>query len=379
MLSLKEKLRLVGFAVGIFTCYTIFGIVHERIFRQGYENSDGSTEKFELATVYVAVQSISFAILSKIAIIVRKQPDDKVPQNYYLIAGFFCAAASTTASYALKYISYPAQVIVKAAKPIPVMILGVLIGRKSYSPQKYFFVLMIVVGVGVFSYSDKESSKGTVFGHCLIAFSLLCDGLLGGVEDRMRSIAKPTTLNFIFNINKYVSVILIAVLAVDGEGRALIEFAIRHPIVLLHISGVILIASFGQVFVAAMLTEFGPLPLSLVTTTRKFFTAFISVIIFGNNLSLRQWICTGVIFAALLMDSYFGKAPKASDNEAIEAESLNKTIDEEKAVNENGKIMNQEEIPLKITTETEIRQEDIPITILTKEETTVNGKLEVKK
>ena len=46
-----------------------------------------------------------------------------------------------------------------------------------------------------------------------------------------------------------------------------------------------------------MVSEFGPLPCSIVTTTRKFFTVLGSVIFFGNELSKRQWIGTSLVFS----------------------------------------------------------------------------------
>lgn len=47
----------------------------------------------------------------------------------------------------------------KSCKPIPVMLLGVLIGRKKYSLQKYLFVFMIVTGVALFIYKDTTKAK----------------------------------------------------------------------------------------------------------------------------------------------------------------------------------------------------------------------------
>ena len=44
----------------------------------------------------------------------------------------------------------------KSCKPIPVMILGVLLGRKSYPLRKYLFVLLIVAGVAMFMYKDGK-------------------------------------------------------------------------------------------------------------------------------------------------------------------------------------------------------------------------------
>lgn len=52
-------------------------------------------------------------------------------------------------------------------------------------------------------------------------------------------------------------------------------------------------------FIFLTVTEFGPLPCSIITTTRKFFTVLASVILFGNVLSGRQWI--GTILVCFIM------------------------------------------------------------------------------
>ena len=49
------------------------------------------------------------------------------------------------------------QVLGKSAKPIPVLILGVLFGRRSYPLIKYLCVLLIVGGVAIFLYKNKPS------------------------------------------------------------------------------------------------------------------------------------------------------------------------------------------------------------------------------
>lgn len=76
----------------------------------------------------------------------------------------------------------------KAAKPIPVMILGVLIGHKSYALKKYLFVLLIVIGVVLFMYKDQvkttaaDDSQGFGVGELLLIMSLTMDGLTGAVQ-----------------------------------------------------------------------------------------------------------------------------------------------------------------------------------------------------
>lgn len=65
------------------------------------------------------------------------------------------------------------------------MILGVLVGRKSYPLRKYFFVLLIVVGVVLFMFKDKNvttQNESIGFGELLLILSLLMDGLTGAIQ-----------------------------------------------------------------------------------------------------------------------------------------------------------------------------------------------------
>lgn len=85
---------------------------------------------------------------------------DGTRRSYYAVGAFTYLVAMVSSNMALQHINYPTQVIGKSCKPIPVMILGVLLGRKSYPLTKYLFVLMIVIGVGIFMYKDKASAAG---------------------------------------------------------------------------------------------------------------------------------------------------------------------------------------------------------------------------
>ena len=62
-------------------------------------------------------------------------------------------------------------------------------GRKSYSLLKYFFVLLIVLGVALFMYKDKAAAKGGEdevgglgLGELLLILSLACDGITGAIQ-----------------------------------------------------------------------------------------------------------------------------------------------------------------------------------------------------
>lgn len=69
MLSLRLKLKLLGFAVGILVCYTIFGVLQEKIFRGRYGDevqADGKKgEIFKLPISFGAMQSIFYTTFAK--------------------------------------------------------------------------------------------------------------------------------------------------------------------------------------------------------------------------------------------------------------------------------------------------------------------------
>jgi solute carrier family 35 (UDP-galactose transporter), member B1 len=240
-----------------------------------------------------------------------KSPEpNQTPQGWFAAAAFTYVSAMVCGNMALRTITYPTQVIAKSSKPIPVMLLGVLLAHKRYTVQKYFFVLMIVVGVILFIYKDGKSKEGETNGHIgliFIGMSLLSDGVLGAIEDRMRAATKPSALNFMFSINMFSAVFLTAGAVVTGEVLGFYEFATKYPEILFKIGSAAFVGSFGQIFIFMMISEFGPLPCSIVTTTRKFFTVLISVIFLGNPLSGRQEIATVLVFGALFADAFWGK------------------------------------------------------------------------
>merc|ERR1719474_1594932 len=115
---------------------------------------------------------------------VLKQGEDTTKSSFYACASFTYLLAMVTSNKALSWVNYPTQVIGKSCKPIPVMVLGVLVGKKSYPMLKYLFILMIVVGVAIFMYKDKVGTdKSTLsteeglfgVGELLLILSLTCD------------------------------------------------------------------------------------------------------------------------------------------------------------------------------------------------------------
>uniref|UniRef100_A0A1L8DES1 Putative udp-galactose transporter related protein n=1 Tax=Nyssomyia neivai TaxID=330878 RepID=A0A1L8DES1_9DIPT len=321
---MSEKTRFMIFAFGIFFCYFCFGILQEKITRGRYGddvNEDGTRgERFTFALALVGVQCIVNWCFAKGMLLVWKQKKDETHTGYYASASLTYLLAMISSNMALRWVPYPTQVVGKAAKPIPVMILAVLIGRKSYSLSRYLCVLTIVVGVVLFMYKDGKTStvdeeRGGL-GELLLILSLAMDGLTGAIQERMRASSAPSAQHMMLAMNGWSSAMVGVALLVSGEAVSFVHFTLKYPLLLWHLTTLALTGALGQLFIFLMVSGFGPLACSVVTTTRKFFTVLCSVLIFGNPLISRQWVGAVLVFVGLFSDMLTNKKPPAQPQAA---------------------------------------------------------------
>lgn len=328
-----NKKKAIIAALGIFVCYFYFGIIQEKITRGRYgdERQDDGThgEQFTYALALVGVLCLCNWIFAKAILIARSQNPDTTPKKYYATAALTYLIAMVSSNMALRWVPYPMQVVAKSAKPIPVMLLAVLCGRKSYTLQKYLFVVLIVAGVVLFMFKDGKTSSSPLeresLGQLLLITSLTMDGLLGAVQERIRQHSSPPALQMMSAMNGWSTLFLIPALLITGEAVEFVTFANKYPQMLGHLATLALASALGQLFIFMMVSSFGSLACSVVTTTRKFFTVLGSVLIFGNNLSGRQWIGTVLVFTGLFADMFYGKKRDADRKDPLKSENKSET------------------------------------------------------
>ncbi|KAG4080254.1 hypothetical protein HA402_010746 [Bradysia odoriphaga] len=331
---MNDRTRFIVCALGIFFCYFYFAILQEKITRGRYGdelNEDGSHgERFTFMLTLVGVQCLCNWIFVKGMLLAQPQKEDKTPTSYYISSALTYLLAMITSNMALRWVPYPTQVVGKSAKPIPVMILGVLIGNKKYDLKKYICIILIVIGVALFMYKDgkvssvKEETIG--LGELLLFLSLSMDGLTGAIQDRMRAASAPSGKQMMLGMNGW-STIMTGVAALGtGEFMEFIAFAGKYPHLWINLGMLALTGALGQLFIFMMVAGYGPLSCSVVTTTRKFFTVLCSVIFFGNVLVTRQWFGAVLVFAGLFADMFMGKKPQPTKKSAEKEKEKEKLI-----------------------------------------------------
>lgn len=178
----------------------------------------------------------------------------------------------------------------------------------------------MVIGVALFMYKDiggpsrKQTEGQAAFGELLLLLSLLMDGLTSAVQERMKAEHNSKSGHMMLSMNAWSAIFSGIAILVSGEFFEFIQFLHRYPYTVWHIATFSIAGACGQYFIFLTIAEFGPLPCSIITTTRKFFTVLGSILIFGNTLTLRQWLGTCTVFSGLFLDAIYGKDKSSKKN-----------------------------------------------------------------
>lgn len=80
---------------------------------------------------------------------IRNETPTQIPPVNFAVLGLTSMGSTYCSVRSLRYVIYPIQVLAKSCKPVPVMLMGALMGKK-YPLSKYLNVVMIVFGVALF-------------------------------------------------------------------------------------------------------------------------------------------------------------------------------------------------------------------------------------
>jgi UDP-galactose transporter B1 len=249
-----------------------------------------------------------------------------VPIQFYALAAFGYVTAVITSNAALIYINYPTQVLAKSCKMIPVVLMGFVFARKSYSVQQLVAVALISFGISIFMFdrfgqkvkNDDTAHDNNFWGLVLLVVSLLMDGLTATMQSKMREFKiQPSSDELMLFMNGFAVVFSGFGLLVSGTLLASLSFCYQHPEAVTDIFILCVCMSIGQIFIYWSIASYGPLVCSIITTTRKFFTILFSVFWYRHHMSGIQWISIGIVFIGLMwevlieeVEAYFNKGKK---------------------------------------------------------------------
>jgi len=323
---MMSTIKMAIAVAGIFASFGFFAILQEDLFKKEYgaDAKGKGGQKFKSTFFMMVAERGINALVAVVFLVVGGGSKCMVPVREIALSGGTQMMAMASSNEALRYVSYPTQVLGKSCKMVPVFLMGILIGGKKYDWTMYFQVAVVTAGVVVFNFgapvkAGKGGGSDSSYGLGLIAFSLFLDGLTGGLQDKVKNTvktlnpekgagAKLSMFESMLYTNLSGAVIALVLCAATGQIQEGIEFCKMggEPFIKALVSYSVC-SALGQCFIYFTITEFSPLLVSTVTTTRKIFSTVYSVFRNpDNSLNEMQWGGCALVFFGILFEMVAG-------------------------------------------------------------------------
>ncbi|GAB4820773.1 hypothetical protein N2152v2_007819 [Parachlorella kessleri] len=309
-LPVRTVLQLATCVAGIYGAYLTQGVIQETLSTKKFGPAG---ERFTHLSSLNAVQSWACFLWAFLLLrfFEADQQAGYPPWTAYWKAAITNCIGPACGYEALKYISYPAQVLAKSSKMIPVMLIGTVLHGKSYSLLEYVCCVAISVGISLFGAKSshkvtrKLASPNAPWGYTLCFFNLVLDGYTNAAQDEInRQYKRTSALQMMCWMNFWCGIYYLPVLFLaTSVGWDLLAFCSRHPQAGYDLLLFCACGALGQLFIFYTIKHFGSLANTLVTTTRKFFNILLSVLWNGNPLLPQQWAAVVLVFSGLLVSS----------------------------------------------------------------------------
>lgn len=292
----------------IYGAYITQGRVSEQLSKQRYGAEGERFEHLEALVGFQCAACCAWAVLLWLIFERTSRRQNPPPWSYCKI-GLTNVIGPACGTYALANISYPAQVLAKSCKSVPIMLTGSVLYKKRYSAVEYGSVLAIAGGVALFALSGGKArgalaDSNPALGYALVLANLLLDSYTNtSQDDLLRRYRETSSLHMMGWSNFWGALYYAAFFAFSGTGADVLAFCARHRDAAAHLLSFCVCGAIGQLGIFYTINAFGSLVCSIICTTRKFFSILLSVLLAGAVLSGRQSIAVLLVFSGLLCKS----------------------------------------------------------------------------
>lgn len=294
---------------GLQGSYLTWGILQEKIMTLDYPSGDGAVERFTDSQFLVFVNRILAFALAGLYVLATKQPTHRAPLSSYSYCSFTNIMSSWCQYEALKYVSFPTQVLAKASKIIPVMLMGKLVSRRSYEFYEYVSAVVISVGMTLFMLSsatgrDSSATITTLSGVVILAGYVAFDSFTSNWQSELfrRHHMSPTQM--MCGVNLFSCLLTTASLLQQGSFITSFQFALRHHRFLFDIALLSLTSATGQLFIFFTISKFGAIVFVIMMTIRQGLAILLSCIIYHHAISATGVVGVVLVFVALFLRLY---------------------------------------------------------------------------
>ena len=279
-------IRLAICTTGVYSMFLLWAIAQEKL--------STPPHRFPSPLILGTVQSILSALSAYLYISLKPKPTSKsptpTPPTQLLLRIFQCSLFITSAApfgyAAIAHLSYPAIVLGKSCKLIPVMFMNVLIYRRKFKPYKYLVVSIVSLGITIFFFDQKKNKNNKskvatagaspLLGLLYLLTNLLLDGLTNSTQDHIFvSFPSLTGQHLMLYTNLFSTLISLSLSLLPlpyipiihpttekvSELAIALTFIKQNPSVLKPLLQFAITGALGQIFIFETLQHFGSLTL----------------------------------------------------------------------------------------------------------------------
>lgn len=273
-------------------------------------------ELFKNSQFLVFINRILAFTVGIVVLFVKKQPPHTAPLYKYSYSSFSNIMSSWFQYEALKFVSFPTQVLAKACKVIPVMLMGKIVSKKTYEYHEYITAVMISLGVGVFLLTSGDVMRDhrtttTFAGVILLLGYMSFDSFTSNWQGELFKQYKMSSIQMMAGVNMFSCLLTSVSLIEQGGFVECVAFMFKHPTFVVHAVILSLCSACGQLFIFYTIEKFGPVTFTIIMTLRQAFAILLSCIIYGHPVTLIGIVGVLIVFLALFLRIYANQRARA--------------------------------------------------------------------
>lgn len=307
---LENILLLLFYFFGLQISYLSWGVLQEKVMTQKYESSNGEVAYFKDSQFLVFVNRILAFAMSALVIFCTRQPRHKCPLYKYVFCSFSNIMSSWCQYEALKYVSFPHQVLAKASKTIPVMIMGKVVSKTKYEFYEYVTAFILSIGMLFFMLdtgNDRADSTVTTFSGIILLCSYIgFDSFTSNWQGKLFKTYEMKPIQMMCFINFFSCIVTLVSLLQHGGLLQSIKFMFVYPQFIIDVIILSVCSAAGQMFIFNTIDTFGPLVFVIISTIRQCFSVLLSCIIYKHEVHILGGIGLFLVFFSILLKMYCG-------------------------------------------------------------------------
>ncbi|XP_012275577.1 adenosine 3'-phospho 5'-phosphosulfate transporter 1 [Orussus abietinus] len=321
----QEMLLLIYCFLGLQFSYLTWGYLQEKVMTQEYTDAMGNKTHFQDSQFLVFVNRILAFLMSGLYLLVQRQPRHTTPLYKYA----FCSLSNIMSSWcqyeALKYVSFPTQVLAKASKIIPVMIMGRIVSRTTYEYYEYVTAVLISIGMTLFmlgSAEPKNEGTTTLSGLILLGGYLLLDSFTSTWQNALFTEYGVTSIQMMCGVNMFSCLLTALSLFEQSSFSSAFTFMSKHPSFVIDCLLISTCSAAGQLYIFYTISKFGPVTFVIIMTIRQGLSILLSCVIYQHQITVLGGFGVVLVFFSVFLRIYCSNRLRAIKRRRAEAMSI---------------------------------------------------------